>query len=631
MSLRLQAVGFGLVAALMTACQPSADQSWRAQVEPVPEVSLARREAGDVKRLSDMRRRIEQTLAQPDLSTPEAARAYSELGRQYMAHEYDRAALVAFGNLVAVDPNWRTGHYLRAVLLQHEGQLEQARAHLNEALRIDPNDGNTLLRLGDVALSGGDSATAQGYFERAMAIPSTAFSGQAGLGRTAFFDRDYPAAVAALSAVLEQRPLASALRHPLAQSLRELGQIDAAKAQLALAGSEPLNQADPLVDSLGKLVMGARTLLSRAYSARAAGEFEAAEAHFRAAIAADGEFALAPAGLGQLMTELGRHEEALSSYRRAIEIDPEFPEAWFDIGTAELRLGRAEAAEAAFKRVLEIDPEHLDARFRFAAILHGRGEIESARDQLERILAKNPNHVQTLLSLVMLELAAQRRDSAQRRLAEAMALPLEAAERSSLLALTAHLANTDGDTPAAMTAYRGAVDADASNFDAWFNLAMLQRTHGSEVDAQKSFSAALELRPEHEQARLALARTQIALGQWPAARDTLDAGKLDYRADNQILMTLIELLAASPDAAVRDGDRALHLAEQATRETRNLRFMELTAMAAAELGEFEQAAGLIERLIDTAQKQSAPAPVRERLNRALVSYRARQAIRMSAD
>jgi len=465
----------------MTACQPDADQSWRAQVEPVPEVSLARREAGDVKRLSDMRRRIEQTLAQPDLSAPEAARAYSELGRQYMAHEYDRAALVALGNLVAIDPNWRTGHYLRAVLLQHQGQLEQAQAHLSEALRIDPNDGNTLLRLGDVALSGGDAAAAKDYFERAMAIPSAALSGQAGLGRTAFFDRDYPAAVTALSAVLEQRPQASALRHPLAQSLRE------------------------------------------------------------------------------------------------------------------------------------------------------RGEIEAARDQLEQILAKNPKHVQTLQSLVMLELAAQQPDSAKRRLAEAMALPMEAAERSSLLALTAHLAETDGDTSAAMAAYRNAVDADASNFDAWLSLAMLQRAHGSQVDAQQSFSAALELQPEHAQARLELARTQIMRGQWQAARNTLDAGNLDYRADNQVLITLIELLAASPDAAVRDGDRALRLAEQATRETRNLRFMELTAMAAAEIGEFEQAARLIERLIDTAQKRSTPAQVQQRLSSALVSYRSRQASRMSAD
>lgn len=631
MRLRLRATSLALAAVLVAACQPGADQSWRTLVEPVPEVSLARREVGDIKRLSALRERIEQTLAQPNLSAADAALAYSELGRQYMAHEYDRAALVAFGNLVAIDPNWRTGHYLRAVLLQHEGRLEEAQTHLLAALRIDPDDGNTLLRLGDVALSGGDAAAAKGYFERAMAISSTALPGRAGLGRVAFFERDYPAAVAALSAVLEQRPEASALRHPLAQSLRELGQIDAAREHLTQAGSERLKQADPLVDALGNLVVGARSLLARAYAAKAAGAFEAAQTHYRAAMAADPAFALAPAGLGQLMAEQERFEESLEAYQLAVNIDPEFPEAWFNIGTAHLRLDRPEEAKAAFNTVLEIDPEHLDARFRLAALLHGRGEFGAARSELERVLANNPEHVPTLQSLVMLELEADRQGAAERLLADALALPMEAAQRSTLLALSAHLATTDGDTAAAMEAYRRAVDADASNFDAWFNLASLQLAQDAQADAQQAYEAALELRPEHDQTRLALAHTHIALGQWPAARDTLDAGDLGYRADNQVLMTLIELLAASPDSGVRDGNRALRLAEQATRETRNLRFMELTAMAAAELGEYQQAAALIERLIDAAKQNSAPAEVRQRLNRALTSYQSGRAIRLQSD
>ena len=621
----------GLVIAalsLLPGCQPDPDQRWRAQMQPVPEVSLARRESKDREHLSALRERVERTVASAESNSVQVASAWSELGRQYMAYEYENAALVAFANVLAIDPDWRTAHYLSAVMLQHQGQLSAARAHLLESLRIDPDDGNTLLRLGDLSLAEGDPVTARQYFERAMEVPATRWSAQAGLGRSALMSRDYRGAVGALSTVLEKRPKASALRHPLAQALRELGQVDQAREQLALAGSDPLEQPDPLVDALAELVVGSRALLSRGYAAKAAGDLEGAEQLFRQSAAADPEFDLAHHGLAQVLAEQGRLNDSIAANQVAVRINPAFPEAWFDIGVAQLRLEKPEAAEEAFNRVLAIDGDHLEARFRLAGILHGRGETDAAWSALQQVLAIDPTHVQALQSSVLLAQEAGKLEQAQKQLTRALTLPLDAAGRSTMLALKAHLAGARGDSAAAIAGYEEAAAADPQNFDARFNLGVLQSGAGDLTAAERAFAEALALRPEHSQARLALARTQMGQGQWSAARDTLEAGSLAVRADNEVLMTLIEILAGSPNQAVRDGQRALQLAEQATRQTRNLRFMELTAMAAAELGEFEQATVLVERLLSAAQSKSAPADVRRRLQHALDSYRAQKPLRL---
>lgn len=604
------------------------DNRWRDALQPLPEVSLARREAADAEALRAVRQRLDRVLAMPSLSRAEAARAWLELGRHYLAHEFDGAARVALGNALIAEPNQREAHYLLAILLQREGLLAEARAHLLAALELAPGDGYSLLRLGDIALAQHQLAQAQGYYEQAQTRERTAVSARAGLGRVALAAGDYPAAITHLRHALAQQPAASILRHPLAQALRESGDDAAAREELALAGNQPLVQVDPLLDALSELVRGARSLLTRGHRAKAAGDTELAETLYRQAMETDPGYALAPHALGLLLVETARSTEALAAFELAVQLDPAFPEAWFNLATARLREGQIDAADVAYQKVLAIDPGHQQARLRHAAILHQRGDTAASRSELERILQTDPTQLEAVQSLVMLEMAEGRAAIAATVLDRALLAGQDGQVRAELQLLVAHLATSRGDPAAAAAAYRAALQADRQHPMAWYNLGQLQRAAGDTAAAIDSLREAARLRPDDHRFQHALVSVLRASGAWQAARQALEEA-LRHRSDEPTLSaSLIELLAACPVEELRDGTRALELAQQLARERRDPRFIELTAMALAELGHFDQAADLIRRMLEAPQTREAPAEVQARLRQAQGAYTAKRPWRL---
>jgi len=95
------------------------------------------------------------------------------------------------------------------------------------------------------------------------------------------------------------------------------------------------------------------------------GEPAAAEAHFRAALAANPESFLPLVELGALAGRSGRAEEARGWLERAVAREPGAVEAWANLGAACLALGDLPAAAAALDRALALDPG-------FAAALRNR-------------------------------------------------------------------------------------------------------------------------------------------------------------------------------------------------------------------------------------------------------------------
>ena len=65
--------------------------------------------------------------------------------------------------------------------------------------------------------------------------------------------------------------------------------------------------------------------------------------------------------LGTLNTSLERHAEAIAHLDKVIEINPRSARAYYARGIANIRLGRHEAARADLKRLLELEPNNVDA------------------------------------------------------------------------------------------------------------------------------------------------------------------------------------------------------------------------------------------------------------------------------
>lgn len=252
--------------------------------------------------------------------------------------------------------------------------------------------------------------------------------------------------------------------------------------------------------------------------------------------------------------------------------------------------GRVEEAIAELRKLVEADPDTADWRINLAMALQRAGQDAAAIEQLEEILRRQPRHAKAHFS------------------------------RAVIRSMRPDLAGAEAD-------YRAALAADPAFLEAQFNLGNLLRETTRFAEALEHYQRAIEIDPANQLARFWRASCEIALGRFVEARRDLeqDLEQVAEGADGLRLL-LSRLLAAAPDPAARDGDRALVLAEDAFRRSHNLVHAETVAMALAEQGRYGQAVAWQEACLAAAQSGGLPeavAWVRARL----ASYRGQRAAR----
>jgi tetratricopeptide (TPR) repeat protein len=98
-------------------------------------------------------------------------------------------------------------------------------------------------------------------------------------------------------------------------------------------------------------------VLLQAIAAEDAGDFAAAAAHYRQAIALDEGDAVLHFNLGNVLAELG-DATAQTEYERSVELDPQFADAWNNLGRLLLQRGDKATAERALRTALACEPGH---------------------------------------------------------------------------------------------------------------------------------------------------------------------------------------------------------------------------------------------------------------------------------
>jgi tetratricopeptide (TPR) repeat protein len=251
-------------------------------------------------------------------------------------------------------------------------------------------------------------------------------------------------------------------------------------------------------------------------------------------------------------------------------------------GRAAYQAGRhAEAAEE-FRRALAAKPESVTALVNLGSALDRLGDRPGALEHYRRALERSPDNATARFNLGLL-LDAEG----------------EHAEALTHLQAAAHLAEED---PGVQLALAQALQRD-----------------GRPEEALGSFQMAFRLDPTSEEARLGGAQALSDLGRYEEAKRVLEAAVADLPASGTAAHALARLLAACPDASLRDGARALDLAQRVLAVRATVVHGETVAMALAESGRCSEAVDLQRRILDGARQVADPATL-DRLETALSRY-----------
>ena len=205
----------------------------------------------------------------------------------------------------------------------------------------------------------------------------------------------------------------------------------------------------------------------------------------------------------------------------------------------------------------------------------------------------------------------------------AVAYLAEAARLDPALTAPAHLTigavrEESGRVQEAIGHFTLAASEAASGGEAHFRLAEALRRSGR-AEASLGY---YEQVPDRRDARFGEVLALVKLGRHREAHDRLAAGVERHPWEPAFRLALARLLAAAPDDTLRDGGRALALAQALTEEIRTTAVAETMAMARAELGQFAGREGAVwwQRLAMTVATQAGQLAAAQRMSANLARY-----------
>lgn len=271
------------------------------------------------------------------------------------------------------------------------------------------------------------------------------------------------------------------------------------------------------------------------------------------------DYATAWGNLGRCLARQGRIDEARACYQQVLDRNAEDVSALLNLATADLAQQRPQAAAAHLQRVLELDPESAEAHFYLAGVNMQLGKPDNASGHLTRALACDPEHVPSLISLADLQLE-------------------------------------QGKPQEALDLYASAITLDPYDPGPYINRGIAFGQLERLDEAVACFSAGLTLNPDHPLLHSNLGFAWQQLGRYGEAIRHYEQALRAAPEEPLALINLPLLLSAAPDANLRDGLRAVELADRAVKASQGASPEAYDALAAAyaERGEFDKAVSTID-------------------------------------
>ncbi len=320
---------------------------------------------------------------------------------------------------------------------------------------------------------------------------------------------------------------------------------------------------------LGAALCGGLLTLLGALTWQQARTFADSLTLWRTTAARNPSSALVEYNLGCVLLPAGQPEEARIHFQKALQIEPALADAHNNLGNLLLQKAQVDEAIAHFQKALAARPLFADARSNLGAALLQKGQPQEAIVQFQKALELAPNDPLARYNLASVLLKRGRVDDAIAQLQTLLQV------RPAFAEACAKLGN-----------------------------ALLQKRQEDEAIAQ--FRRALQLNPTLANVQTDLGTLLLRKGRPLEAVAHYQAAIAIQPANALFLNNLAWVLATCPKPQVRNGPRAVDLAQQAEQLTgaTNEAILGTLAAAYAEAGRFPEALGTAHQALDLAIAQT---------------------------
>jgi protein O-mannosyl-transferase len=392
--------------------------------------------------------------------------------------------------------------------------------------------------------------------------------------------------------------------HNLGSALIQKGEMDAGIAQYRLA-----SQIKPRF-------AGAHFSLASALMEK--GSVDEALTQFMYALQLDPNDAEVHTTFGSALLRKGKVQEATAHFLKALQLRPDYAPAHYNLGKLLLDQGKPDEATGQFTRTLQIDPDNAEARNSLGIALLHKGKVQEATAQFQQALQITPDYAQAHYNLGNILLQNGRTDEAIAHYEQAVQIdPDYAPAHVNLGSALLQKGNTDD----ALLHFQRALQIDPDNAPAHVNLGGILLQRGKVDDAITHFQKALQIKPGFAEAHSSLGNAFRQKGKVQEAITQFQQSLQLEPDDPEVQNNLAWLLATCADASLRDGGKALQLAQRANALAggRNPAILRTLAAAFAEAGRFDDAKRSIRAAIDLLRAARQP-ELAGRLNTELKRY-----------
>jgi putative PEP-CTERM system TPR-repeat lipoprotein len=508
---------------------------YRNAVQADPRAGEARLKLGDAyARTGQGGKALEEYVRASDLLPDDLDVKMKAASLQLLAGRFDEAKRLAEG-VLEKDSSHLHAQILVANALAGLKDFNQAVVEIEEAIRLDPNRGESYSHLGAFEVQRGNQEAAARAFQRAVELAPTSPIARMALANFLWVRANWEGAERELLRASELAPNDAMVHRALANFYLATNRVPAAEEHLKRVAE--LTQ-DP----------AATFALADYHAAR--GNAGAARAVLQPLTGVTQTAALAETKLAMIDYRVGQRDAANERLNKVLEKDKTYLPALLTRASAFLEEGRLQEADAAASAAAEHHQDSAEAMFLLGRVQMARHQNDAAIASFNEVLNRNPRATAAKVALATLHLAAGRPDTSVSLAQEAIAADPKNLEarltvvrglltRKEFSRAEAELANLKKQYPKSPSVHALS--------------GVLSGSKGNHAEARGYFERAMELDPKSIEALRGLVALDLASRRTAEARSRVETRLADDGRNVAVLMLAAQTYAGTGDVARAEG------------------------------------------------------------------------------